>query len=35
MRVEGDMEFRIYWEDVEGCPIGVVTEGVLSLLSEQ
>jgi hypothetical protein len=33
MRVEGDKEFRIYCEDVEGCPIGVVTEGVLSLLS--
>jgi hypothetical protein len=33
MRVEGDTQFRIYCEDVEGCPIGVVTEGVLSLLS--
>jgi hypothetical protein len=32
MRVEGDMEFRIYCEDVEGCPIGIVTEGVLNLL---
>ena len=31
MRVEGDTEFRIYFEDVEGCPIGVVTEGVFSL----
>jgi hypothetical protein len=34
MRVEGDMEFRIYCEDVEGCPLGVVTEGVLSMFSE-
>ena len=25
MRVEGDMEFRIYREDVEGCPIGTVS----------
>ena len=33
MRVEGNMEFRVYCEDVEGCPLGVVTEGVLSLLS--
>ena len=33
MRVEGDKEFRIYCEDVEGCAIGVLTEGVLSLLS--
>ena len=33
MRVEGDKEFRIYCEDVEGCPLGVLTEGVLSLLS--
>ena len=32
MRVEGDTEFRIYWEDVEGCPIGIVTEGVLTCL---
>ena len=31
MRVEGDMEFRIYCEDVGGCPIGIVTEGVLNL----
>jgi hypothetical protein len=33
MRVEGDVEFRIYCEDVEGCPLGVLTESVLSLLS--
>jgi hypothetical protein len=33
MRVEGDIEFRIYRDDVEGCPLGVVTERVLSLLS--
>ena len=32
MRVEGDNEFRIYCEDVEGCPLGVL-KGVLSLLS--
>ena len=25
MRVEADMEFRIYCEDVEGCPIGTVS----------
>ena len=34
MRLEGDMEFRIYCEDVEGCPIGVVTEGVLNLFAD-
>jgi hypothetical protein len=34
MRVEGDMEFRIYCEDVEGCPIGIVTEGVLNLFPD-
>jgi hypothetical protein len=34
MRVEGDMEFRIYCEDVEGCPLGVVTEGVLNLFAD-
>jgi hypothetical protein len=34
MRVEGDKEFRIYCEDVEGCPIHIVTEGVLSLFAE-
>jgi hypothetical protein len=34
MRVEGDKEFRIYCEDVEGCAIGVLTEGVLSLSGE-
>ena len=28
---QGDTEFRIYCEDVEGCPIGIVTEGVLNL----
>jgi hypothetical protein len=32
MRREGDMEFRIYRDDVEGCPIHIVTEGVLKLL---
>jgi hypothetical protein len=34
MRVEGDTEARIYCEDVEGCPIGIVTGGVLSLFAE-
>ena len=34
MRVDGDTEFRIYCEDVEGCPIGVVTEGVLNLFAD-
>jgi hypothetical protein len=34
MRVEGDTEFRIYCEDVEGCPIGIVTEGVLNLFAD-
>ena len=34
MRVEGDIEFRIYREDVEGCPIGIVTEGVLNLFAD-
>jgi hypothetical protein len=34
MRVERDKEFRIYCEDVEGCPIGIVTEGVLNLFAD-
>jgi hypothetical protein len=34
MRVKGDVEFRIYCDDVEGCPLGVVTEGVLSLFAD-
>jgi hypothetical protein len=34
MWLEGDMEFRIYCEDVEGCPIGIVTEGVLNLFAD-
>jgi hypothetical protein len=34
MRVEGDKEFRIYCEDVDGCPLGVVTEGVLNLFAD-
>ena len=34
MRVEGDKEFRIYCEDVEGCPISIVTEGVLNLFAD-
>jgi hypothetical protein len=34
MRVEGDKEFRLYCEDVEGCPIGIVTEGVLNLFAD-
>jgi hypothetical protein len=32
MRVEDEMEFRIDCEDVEGCPIGIVTEGILTCL---
>jgi hypothetical protein len=28
------MEFRIYCEDVEGCPIHIVTEGVLNLFAD-
>jgi hypothetical protein len=34
MRVEGDTEFRIYCEDVERCPIGIVTQGVLNLFAD-
>ena len=34
MRAEDDMEFRIYCEDVEGCPIGIVTGGVLNLFAD-
>jgi hypothetical protein len=34
MRLEGDAEFRIYCEDVEGCPIGIVTGGVLNLFAD-
>jgi hypothetical protein len=34
MRVEADMEFRIYCEDVEGCPIGIVTQGVLNVFAD-
>jgi hypothetical protein len=34
MRIEGDIEFRIYREDVERCPLGVVTEGVLNLFAD-
>jgi hypothetical protein len=34
MRTEGDMEFRIYRDDVEGCPIHIVTEGVLKLFAD-
>jgi hypothetical protein len=34
MRVEGDMEFRIYCEEVAGCPIGIVTGGVLNLFAD-
>jgi hypothetical protein len=28
------MEFRIYCEDVEGCPIGIVMEGVQNLFAD-
>ena len=34
MRVDGDKEFRIYREEVEGCPIHIVTEGVLKLFAD-
>jgi hypothetical protein len=34
MRVEGDKEFRIYCEDLEGCPIGIVTGDVLNLFAD-
>jgi hypothetical protein len=34
MRAEGNEEFRIYCEDVEECPIGIVTEGVLNLFAD-
>ena len=34
MRIEGDKEFRIYCEDVEGCPFGLITPGFCSMLSE-
>jgi hypothetical protein len=34
MRMEGDKEFRIYCEDVEGCPFGLITPGFCSMLSE-
>jgi hypothetical protein len=34
MRAEGEMEFRIYCDDVEGCPIHIVTEGVLNLFAD-
>jgi len=34
MRMEGNKEFRIYCEDVEGCPFHVITGGFCSMLSE-
>ena len=34
MRIEGDKEFRIYCEDVERFPFGVITSGFCSMLSE-
>ena len=34
MRVEDEKEFRIYCEEFEGCPIGVVTKGVLNLFAD-
>ena len=34
MRMEGDKEFRIYCEDVEGFPFGLITPGFCSILSE-
>jgi hypothetical protein len=34
MRIEGAKEFRIYCEDVERFPFGVITSGFCSMLSE-
>jgi hypothetical protein len=34
MRIEGDKEFRIYCEDVEGFPFGLITPGFCSMLSK-
>src|SRR4029453_8803128 len=34
MRMEGDKECRIYCEDVEGFPFGLITPGFCSMLSE-
>ena len=34
MRIEGEREFRIYCEDVEGFPFGLITPGFCSMLSE-
>jgi hypothetical protein len=34
MRTEGDMELRIYCADFEGCPIHIVTEGVLNFFAD-
>jgi hypothetical protein len=34
MRIEGDKEFRIYCEDVEGFPFGQITPGFCNSLSE-
>jgi hypothetical protein len=34
MRVEGGKEFRIYCEDLEGCPISIVTGDVLNLFAD-
>ena len=34
LRIEGTKEFRIYCEDVEGCPFGVIREGFCTALSE-
>jgi hypothetical protein len=34
MRIEGNKEFRIYRDDVDGCPFHVVTRGFCSMLEE-
>ena len=34
MRIEGVKEFRIYCEDVEGCPFRLIAPGFCSMLSE-
>jgi hypothetical protein len=33
-RLHPALEFRIYCEDFEGCPIGIVTKGVLNLFAD-
>jgi hypothetical protein len=35
MRMEGNKEFRIYCEDVEGFPFGLITPGFCSMLERR